>query len=131
MFNRLIRKLLNRRLDKYRYPLNLKVKTTSAVGDDLEVVSEDVSERGIRIRFQDYDLDDILGNRDELPMEIFLETEVAPVSVQARLIWAFTPSDGGAVSGWEFLELKGRSLRRFRTFMDRSKGKQVQEEATE
>ena len=131
MFNRLIRKLLNRRLDKSRYPLNLKVKTTSAAGDDLEVVSEDVSERGIRIRFQDYGLADILGNRDELPMEIFLEAEVAAVNVQARLIWAFAPSGGGAVSRWEFLELKGRSLRRFRTFMDRSKGKQVPEETTE
>jgi len=131
LFNRLIRKLLNRRQDASRYQLNLKVKTTSAVGDDLEVVSEDVSERGIRIRFQEYGLADILGNRDELPMEIFLETEVAPVSVQARLIWAFAPSEGGAVSGWEFLELKGRSLRRFRTFMDRSKGKHVPEETVE
>ena len=131
MFNRLIRKLLNRRQDASRYQLNLKVKTTSAVGDDLEVVSEDVSERGIRIRFQEYGLADILGNRDELPMEIFLETEVAPVSVQARLIWAFAPSEGGAVSGWEFLELKGRSLRRFRTFMDRSKGKHLPEETVE
>jgi hypothetical protein len=131
LFNRLIRKLLNRRQDASRYQLNLKVKTTSAVGDDLEVVSEDVSERGIRIRFQEYGLADILGNQDELPMEIFLETEVAPVSVQARLIWAFAPSEGGAVSGWEFLELKGRSLRRFRTFMDRSKGKHVPEETVE
>jgi hypothetical protein len=131
LFNRLIRKLLNRRQDASRYQLNLKVKTTSAVGDDLEVVSEDVSERGIRIRFQEYGLADILGNQDELPMEIFLETEVAPVSVQARLIWAFAPSEGGAVSGWEFLELKGRSLRRFRTFMDRSKGKHLPEETVE
>lgn len=131
LINRLIRKLLNRRQDKARYPLNLKVMTTSAVGDNLEVVSEDVSERGIRIRFQEYHLADILGNRDELPMEIFLEAEVAPVSVHARLMWAFAPPDGGAVSGWEFLELKGRSLRRFRTFMDRSKGKPIPEESAE
>ena len=131
MINRLIRKILNRRQDKSRHTLNLKVKTTSAGGDDLEVVSEDVSERGIRIRFEDYGIADILGNRDELPMEIFLEAEVAPVSVQARLIWAFAPSDGGAVSGWEFLELKGRSLRRFRTYIDRSKGKHIPEDTAE
>lgn len=131
MINRLIRKILNRRQDKSRHALNLKVKTTSAGGEDLEVVSEDVSERGIRIRFQEYGIADILGNRDELPMEIFLEAEVAPVSVQARLIWAFAPAEGGAVSGWEFLELKGRSLRRFRTYIDRSKGKHDPEESAE
>lgn len=125
MFNRLIRKFLNRRHDASRHPLSLKVKTTSAVGDELEVMSEDVSERGIRLRFDDYGIADILGNRDELPMEIFLEAEVAPVNVQAKLIWAFAPSDGGAVSGWEFIELKGRSLRRFRTFIDRSNGKSI------
>ena len=83
---------------------------------------EDGSERGIRLRCDEYGIADILGNRDELPMEIFLEAEVAPVNVQAKLIWAFAPSGGGAVSGWEFLELKGRSLRRFRTFIDRSNG---------
>jgi hypothetical protein len=92
LINRLIRKLLNRRQDKSQYPLNLKVKTTSAAGDDLEVTSEDMSERGIRIRFQEYGIADILGNRDELPMDIFLEAEVPPVSVQAKLIWAFVPA---------------------------------------
>ena len=131
MFNRLIRKLLNRRQTTSRYPLSLKVKTTSATGDDLEVMSEDVSEQGIRLRFEKYGIADILGHRDELPMEIFLEAEVAPVNVQARLIWAFAPSSGGAVSGWEFLELKGRSLRRFRTFIDRSEGKPVSNDDAE
>ena len=125
MINRLIRKFLNRRQVTSRYPLSLKVKTTSATGDDLEVMSEDVSEHGIRLRFAEYGIADILGHRDELPMEITLEPEVAPVSVQAKLIWAFAPSGGGAVSGWEFLELKGRSLRRFRMFIDRSNGKNV------
>ena len=127
MFNRLIRKLLNRRQDKSRYPLNLKVKTTSAAGDDFDVTSEDVSERGIRIRFQEHGIAEILGGRDELSMEIFLKAEVPPVSVQAKLIWVFVPSGEGAVSGWEFIELKGRSLRRSRTFVDRTGGRAVPE----
>ena len=110
--------------------MSLRVKTTLATGDDLEVMSEDVSERGIRLRFQDYGIADILGHRDEIPMEIFLEEEVPPLNVQAKLMWAFAPSGGGAVSGWEFLELKGRSLRRFRTFIDRSDGKSGAENET-
>jgi len=131
LVNRLVRKVLNRRQTASRYPLTLKVKTTSAMGDDLEIISEDVSEQGIRLRFDAYGIADILGNRDELPMEIFLESEVAPVNVQARLMWAFAPTGGGAVSGWEFSELKGRSLRRFRTFIDRSQGKRVTPENVE
>jgi hypothetical protein len=131
LFNRLIRKILNRRQENSRYPLNLKVKTTTSGGDDLELTSEDVSERGIRIRFQSHGIADILGQREELPMEIFLEAEVPPVSVKAKLMWAFVPSGGGAVSGWEFMELKGRSLRRFRTFVDRSNGKPIPEAETE
>jgi hypothetical protein len=131
LFNRLIRKLLNRRQASSRYPVSLKVRTTSATGDDLEAMSEDVSERGIRLRFEDYGIADILGHREEITMEIFLEAEVPPVNVQAKLMWAFAPSGGGAVSGWEFLELKGRSLRRFRTFIDRSDGKNVVEDETE
>ena len=107
------------------------MRTTSASGDDLEILSEDVSEQGIRLRFDDHGIADILGHRDELPMEIYLESAVAPVNVQAKLVWAFAPSGGGAVSGWEFLELKGRSLRRFRTFIDRSEGRPVAEEETE
>ena len=131
MVNRLVRKVLNRRQTASRYPLTLKVKTTSAMGDDLEIISEDVSEQGIRLRFDAYGIADILGNRDELPMEIFLESEVAPVNVQARLMWAFAPTGGGAVGGWEFSVLKGRSLRRFRTFIDRSQGKRVTPENVE
>jgi hypothetical protein len=123
LINRLIRKFLNRRQASSRIPLSLKVKTTSAAGDELEVMSEDVSERGIRLRFDEYGIADILGHRDELPMEIFVESEVAPVTVQGKLIWAFAPSGGGAVSGWEFMELKGRSLRRFRTLIDQSESK--------
>ena len=107
------------------------MRTTSATGDDLEVMSEDVSERGIRLRFEDYGIADILGHRDELPMEIFLEAEVPPVKVQAKLMWAFAPSGGGAVSGWEFLELKGRSLRRFRSYIDRSDGKTGRDDDSE
>lgn len=125
MINRLIRKVLNRRQDASRLELSLKVKTVSASGDELEVQSKDVSEKGIRLRFDEYSIADILGNRDELPMEIFLEKEVAPVSVQAKLIWAFAPSGGGAVSGWEFMELKGRSLRRFRNFVARTNGQPI------
>ena len=78
LFNRLIRKLLNRRQASSRYPASLKVRTTSATGDDLEVMSEDVSERGIRLRFEDYGIADILGHREEITMEIFLEAEVPP-----------------------------------------------------
>ena len=125
MFNRFIRKLLNRRQEKSRYPLRLKVKTTIAAGEDLGFMSEDISEQGIRIRSQEHGITDILGSMDELSLEIFLEAEVPPVSVQAKPIWAFVPS--GTVSGWEFIELRGRSLRRFRTFVDRTGGRAVPE----
>ena len=95
----MVRKILNRRETSSRYPVNLKVKTTSARGDDLEIVSEDVSERGVRLRFENLGLADVLGNQDELPMEIFLEEKVPPVNVLARLIWALTPANGGVVGG--------------------------------
>ena len=127
----MVRKILNRRETSSRYPVNLKVKTTSARGDDLEIVSEDVSERGVRLRFENLGLADVLGNQDELPMEIFLEEKVPPVNVLARLTWALTPANGGVVSGWKFLDLKGRSLRRFRTFIDRSRGKNITEDEFE
>lgn len=131
MINRLVRKLLNRRQSSSRYPLALKVRTASAAGPAVEVLSEDVSEQGIRLRFDGHGIAEILGHQDELAMDIFLEEEVPPVSVHARLIWAFAPSGGGAVSGWEFVELKGRSLRRFRTFIARSQGQPVAEDEAE
>ena len=119
MLFRLIRKFLNRRKSTRRFPLALRVVTTDPGGDSLEVMSEDISERGIRLRFVDKGIGDFLGHRDQIPMEIHLEDEVPPLKLHATLVWAYLPAGGGIVSGWEYLDLKGRSLRRFRNFVDR------------
>lgn len=85
----------------------------------LEVQLEDISEKGIRLKFDTLTIADLLGQREEIPVEVFLDT---PVKVQAKLVWALNGNDGRCVSGWEFLDLRGRSLRRFRTFIDRTNG---------
>ena len=83
------------------------------------MMSEDISETGIRLHFQQWTIADFLGQREEIPLEVFMEPEVPPVKLQARLVWAFNAGQGGSVSGWQFLEFKGRSLRRFRNFIGR------------
>lgn len=83
------------------------------------MMSEDISETGIRLHFQQWTIADFLGQREEIPLEVFMEPEVPPVKLQARLVWAFKAGQGGSVSGWQFLEFKGRSLRRFRNFIGR------------
>ena len=105
-------------------------ETRSAAGEDLKAKSDDVSEREIPIRFQVNGVANILGSREKLSMEVFLGSEIPPVRVQAKQIWAFVPSEKGAVSGWEYTELKGRFLRRFRTFVDRTDRRAIPEVET-
>lgn len=122
MLSRFFRKLVNRRKEADRYPLILRAQTTDASGQMLEVQSEDISEKGIRLKFDTLTIADLLGQLEEISVEVFFEEEVTPVKVQAKLVWALTANDGRCVSGWEFLDLRRRSLRRFRMFIDRTNG---------
>ncbi len=121
VLSRIYRKLANRRKESDRVPLALKVQTTDSGGEAVEMMSEDISETGIRLHFQQWTIADFLG-QEEIPLEVFMEPEVPPVKLQARLVWAFNAGNGGSVSGWQFLEFKGRSLRRFRNFIGRKEG---------
>ena len=125
MLSRIYRKLANRRKESDRVPLSLRVQTMNTDGQAVEMMSEDISETGIRLHFQEWTIADFLGQREEIPLEVFMEPEVPPVKLQARLVWAFNAGPGGSVSGWQFLEFKGRSLRRFRNFIGRKEGGDV------
>ena len=128
MLSRIYRKLANRRKESDRVPLSLRVQTMNTDGQAVEMMSEDISETGIRLHFQEWTIADFLGQREEIPLEVFMEPEVPPVKLQARLVWAFNAGPGGSVSGWQFLEFKGRSLRRFRNFIGRKEGGDVDNE---
>ena len=128
MLSRIYRKLVNRRKESERVPLALRVQTTDSDGQAIEMISEDISETGIRLHFKEWTIADLLGQREEIPLEVFMEAEVPPVKLQARLVWAFNAGQGGSVCGWQFLEFKGRSLRRFRNFIGRTEGGDLDEE---
>jgi hypothetical protein len=115
---RMFRRLANRRDALPRYALGLTVRTEDGSGGIVEVRSEDVSERGIRLLFPDRDLSDVVGGREGLALQIYLEEEGPPLVVDARLVWAIAPPGGGTLTGWQFVEFKGRALRRFRSFID-------------
>ena len=120
MFGGLLRRLWNRRKDTRRLVTKLVVRGVDSEGEPFECVSEDVSDSGIRLRFDTQSPSQLLGHQEGVPLEIDIREELPPVKVQAQLVWAYDASDGGAMSGWRFVRFKGSARRRLRHYLDRS-----------
>lgn len=117
MFEKLFRKVMNRRKTSDRVKLVVTVKTQDPEGNLHEVVSEDISDSGVRLRFEKVGLATILGHREEVPLQLFLNAEDQPVQANAQLVWAYNTVQGGSISGWRFVNFEGGSLRRLQDFI--------------
>ncbi|MDP6039292.1 MAG: PilZ domain-containing protein [Candidatus Latescibacteria bacterium] len=117
MVGRVLRKLWNRRKDNQRVSLEVVVNTTDPDGHEHQLMSEDMSASGVRLRFEKVGLARILGHREEIPLEISLANEDTIVT-QAQLVWAYNTAQGGSVSGWRFVDLAGSARRRLLDFFD-------------
>lgn len=117
MFEKLLRKVWNRRSPSVRVPLRITVKTQDPVGNFHEVVSEDISDSGVRLRFEKVGLAMVLGHREEVPLELCLENEATPIHALAQLVWAYNTAQGGSISGWRFVNLEGGAERRLQSFL--------------
>ncbi len=118
MLSKLMKKIWNRRKDKRRMILSLPVRAIDAEGNSHEVISDDLSDRGVRIRVNEDHLKSIVGHREEIPLEIVLKEDVPPLKAQAELMWAYNTPQGGSVSGWRFVHFKGNARRRLRSYLD-------------
>ena len=118
MLKSLLWRFLNRRRDSRRVVLHLAVRTTDPEGQPCEVVTEDVSDRGVRLRFDERDLATFVGHRQNVPFELCLEEGLPPVRAEAQLVWTYTAANGGTVCGWQFVHFKGNARRRLRHYLD-------------
>jgi c-di-GMP-binding flagellar brake protein YcgR len=122
MFEKIIRKVWNRRATATRVVLHITVKTQDPDGNFHEVTSEDVSESGVRLRFEKVGLAMVLGHREEVPLQLFIEDQDKPLEALAQLVWAYNTAQGGSISGWRFVNFDGNSERRLQTFLVASAG---------
>lgn len=122
MFEKIIRKVWNRRTTAKRVVLHITVKTQDPDGNWHEVVSEDVSESGVRLRFEKVGLAKVLGHREEVPLELFISDEDTPLKAQAQLVWAYNTAQGGSISGWRFVNFDGNSERQLQNFVASNMG---------
>ena len=118
MLGALLSRIWNRRKDHRRVAVCMVVRTVDAEGRPYELHSQDISESGIRLRFQKTGLAHFMGRREEVPLEIVLGEGVPPVEVLAQLIWAYDASNGSTVCGWRFCQFERRSRRRLLDFLD-------------
>ena len=117
MFEKFLRKIWNRRSPSVRVPLRISVKTQDPDGNFHEVVSEDISDSGVRLRFEKVGLAMVLGHREEVPLELCLEDDDTPIHALAQLVWAYNTAQGGSISGWRFVNLEGGSERRLQNYL--------------
>ncbi|MDP6778462.1 MAG: PilZ domain-containing protein [Candidatus Latescibacteria bacterium] len=120
MLRKWLGRLWNQREASTRVPTALVVDTLDCDGQPHTGETEDVSETGIRLRFQRADIAGLIGHRELVPQEIRLDPEGDPVAVQSRLVWAYNASDGGTVCGWQFLHYEEDAHDRLREFVERS-----------
>ncbi|MCZ6631769.1 MAG: PilZ domain-containing protein [bacterium] len=119
MLEKLWNRFRNRRKDGGRVMLHLQVKTADPDGNLCHMVSEDISDRGIRLRIEQRRWGEVLGHREEVALEIGLPEEKAPIVAQAQLMWAFNSQEGvGGTSGWRFVHFRGNARRRLRHFLE-------------
>ncbi|MDA0709074.1 MAG: PilZ domain-containing protein [bacterium] len=122
MFEKLIRKVWNRRSPSLRLPLNVSVKTQDPEGNMHEVVSEDISDSGVRLRFEKVGLTKVMGHREEVPLQLCLEEDEKPIETLGQLVWAYNTAHGGSISGWRFVNFDSSSARRLQKFLNAQEG---------
>ena len=118
MLEKFLRRIWNRRQDNQRLTLHVPVRTVDPDGNTHEVISEDVSFSGVRLRFEKIGLAMVLGHREEVPLEICLDHDGDAVLAQAQLVWAYNTAQGGSVSGWRFVRFEGNSRARLQHFLE-------------
>ena len=118
MFGKIFEKFWNRRKEIRRIILKLEVNITDLEGEPYKLISEDVSDWGIRLHFEETRISRIVGHREEVPLEIYLQDGISPVEVQANLLWVYDDIGGGSVSGWRFVHFKGNSHRQLMNYLD-------------
>lgn len=117
MLEKLFRKIWNRRGAATRVQLHITVKTEDPEGQLHEVVSEDISDSGVRLRFEKVGLAKVLGHREEVPLQLFIGDDESPIEALAQLVWAYNTVQGGSISGWRFVNFSGGSARRLQSFL--------------
>lgn len=122
MFEKLLRKIWNRRATSNRVSLQITVKTQDPDGKFHEVTSEDISESGVRLRFEKVGLTTVLGHREEVPLQLLLEEDDDPIDTSAQLVWAYNTAQGGSISGWRFVNFDGGAERRLQSFLNAQVG---------
>ncbi len=120
MIRKWLGRIWNQREASARVPTALVVETFDCDGQPHSGESEDVSETGVRLHFDHADIAGLIGHRELVPQQIRLDPEGSPVVVQSRLVWAYNTSDGGTVSGWQFLHYEEDAHDRLREFVERS-----------
>lgn len=120
MFGWLLSRFWNRRKDRNRQALQLEVQAGVEGGRVVALVSEDLSDRGIRLRSNGTPLSSLLGSGHDVPLEIHIEDDLPPVKVKARLAWSTMTRQGSSVSGWQFMNFHGNARRRLRHYLDRT-----------
>jgi c-di-GMP-binding flagellar brake protein YcgR len=118
MFKKFLRKLWNRRNTAIRVTLHIIVKTQDPDGEIHEVISEDISDSGVRLRFEKVGLSAVLGHREEVPLQLFLPDDDSPIETLAQLVWAYNTSQGGSISGWRFVNFDSGSEARLNNFLE-------------
>lgn len=118
MLQRWLRKVWNRRQDTCRVSVHVPVFVADPEGNRHEGISEDVSDSGVRLRFDKVALARVLGHREDVPLDIRLSQDIDPVQAQAQLIWAYNTVQGGSVSGWRFVQFRGNSQAQLCAFLD-------------
>lgn len=117
MLARWLGKVWNRRQDNRRVSLHIPVVASDPKGNRHEGLSEDVSASGVRLRFEKVGLAQVMGHREDVPMEIRISQDADPIQAQAQLIWAYNTAKGGSVSGWRFVQFQGNCQTRLRAFL--------------
>ena len=105
------------RKDSKRIPIELVVRTVDTEGQTREGRSEDLSHKGIRLVFNGSSMAQLMGHREEVPLEICLENGSPSVSASAGLKWAYSTSEGSTVSGWQFVHVPVDGRRRLEAFL--------------
>jgi hypothetical protein len=83
------------------------------------MLSEDLSDRGVRLRSESSIIEGIVGAGSDVPLEVRLEEDLPPVKVKAKMMWSYVAAEGANVSGWQFINFHGNARRRLRHYLDR------------
>ena len=117
MNRNLLRNLWNRRRDR-RVVRRLPVRMADVEENMWELLSENLSVGGIRLRSDEVNIARLVAHRERVPLEIQLQEETAPVCVRPELLWTYPTASGGMMSGWRFARYEGNARRTLRSYLD-------------